>query len=248
VKITLGNAAPVEVHYHNPDSAAHAQRLEVRGGNLLVQGEHVLHQIKLDPLVNNLTEVVVPDDRKALEIIQDVNHLWDFHSLLKPGWVLVDEVDHVKGDLVRRLLHDHFGLPIPAGPVALVTNAGFDYASKQLGGAASASAVAVNMALTANATAPAAGDTSLTGEITTAGGGLIRKACTYAHTTGASTYTLTVTFTANGSDTLPVTANKMGVFDATPSGGNMPIETLVSPAITWNSSGDAGTITETVTV
>jgi hypothetical protein len=247
LKITLGNLAPVEVHHHNPDSAAHAQRLEVRGGNLLVQGEHVLHQIKLDPLVNNITEVQVPDDRKALEIVQDINHLWDFHSLVRPGWVLVDEVDHVKGDLVRRLLHDHFGLPIPAGPVALVTNAGYDYASKQLGGAASASAVAVNMALTSDSTAPAAGDTTLASEYNHASAGLNRKACTYAHTAAASTYTLTVTFTANASDVLSFTANKMGIFDAT-SGGNMPIETLVSPAITWNANGDAGTITETVTV
>lgn len=45
------------------------------------------------------------------------------------------------------------------------TNAGHDFQAKQMAGAASATAVAKWMALTANVTAPAAGDTTLTGEI-----------------------------------------------------------------------------------
>jgi hypothetical protein len=64
-------------------------------------------------------------------------------------------------------------------------------------------APAAYMALANNATAvaPAATDTALTGEITTASGGLIRKLATYAHTAasgGAGTTTLTKTWTANG--------------------------------------------------
>jgi hypothetical protein len=71
----------------------------------------------------------------------------------------------------------------------LLTNAGKDMIAAQIAGSASATAVAKWVALTANTTAPAAGDTTLTGEITTGGGGLIRKTGTYAHTGGTATYT-----------------------------------------------------------
>ena len=124
------------------------------------------------------------------------------------------------------------------------TNAGADYQAQQLGGAASATAVAKWVGLTANATAPAAGDTTLTGEITTAGGGLVRKTGTYAHTTGAASYTITTTFTANGSDALPVTIAKRGIF----SGSTLVFETLVSPTATLSASGDSLTLTDTVTL
>lgn len=127
------------------------------------------------------------------------------------------------------------------------TNAGHDFQAKQMAGAASATAVAKWMALTANVTAPAAGDTTLTGEIATASGGLIRQAAVYAHTAGTNTYTLTGTFTANGNDTLPVTIGKMGVFDAA-STGNMVFETLISPTATLSASGDVLTVTQTVTM
>lgn len=105
------------------------------------------------------------------------------------------------------------------------------------------------MALTANATAPAATDTALTAEITTASGGLIRQAATYAHTTGANTYTLTGTFTANGSDSLPVTIAKIGTFDTlTGATGVMLHETLLSTTATLSASGDQLTVTQTVTM
>lgn len=128
----------------------------------------------------------------------------------------------------------------------LKTNAGNDFQAKQMAGAASASALAVFMGLTANATAPAAGDTTLSAEIATAGGGLIRKSVTYAHTGGANTYTLTGAFTGNASDVYPVTINKFGVFDAV-TVGNLVFETAITPA-TLNQSGDAVTITQTVTM
>jgi hypothetical protein len=102
------------------------------------------------------------------------------------------------------------------------------------------------MALTANATAPAGSDTTLAGEITTAGGGLIRKLATYAHTSGAASYTLTGVFTANGSDSLPVTVAKMGGFNSL-TGGTMAFETLLNATATLTVSGDQLTTTQTVT-
>jgi hypothetical protein len=102
------------------------------------------------------------------------------------------------------------------------------------------------MALTANATAPAGADTTLTAEITTAGGGLIRKLGTYAHTAGVASYTITTVFTANGSDSLPVTVAKMGTFNSI-TGGTMAFETLLSATATLTTSGDALTVTDTVT-
>lgn len=102
------------------------------------------------------------------------------------------------------------------------------------------------MALTANATAPSATDTTLTAEIATAGGGLVRKLATYAHTAGANSYTLTTTFTANGSDSLPVTVAKIGVFNSL-TGGAMMFETLLSATATLTASGDPVTVTETIT-
>lgn len=103
------------------------------------------------------------------------------------------------------------------------------------------------MALTANATAASATDTTLTAEITTAGGGLIRKLAVVAHTTGAATYTLTGSYTANGSDTLPVTIAKMGTFNSITS-GQMLHETLLSATATLTASGDPIVVTQTVTM
>lgn len=110
-------------------------------------------------------------------------------------------------------------------------------------------AAAFFVALTANATAPSATDTALAGEITTAGGGLIKKIAAYAHTTGAASYTLTTTFTANGSDSLPVTVAKVGVFDSVvASTGQMLFETALSATATLSASGDQLTTTHTVSL
>jgi len=105
------------------------------------------------------------------------------------------------------------------------------------------------MALTANSSATVATDTTLTGEITTASGGLIRQAAAYAHTTSATTYTLTGSYTANGSDSLPVTIAKIGTFDTlTGATGILLHETLLSATATLSASGDALTVTQTVTM
>lgn len=130
----------------------------------------------------------------------------------------------------------------------MLHTAGKDFVSSALGDRSGSRAAAADyLALTANTTSPSAGDTSLTGEITTGGGGLVRAQATYAHTGGASTYTLTKAFTANGSDSLPVTIGKVGVFNAS-SSGTMPWSTLLSSTATLSASGDSITITETVTV
>lgn len=129
----------------------------------------------------------------------------------------------------------------------MLTTAGKDWAASALfDSSGSRAAAATYLAVTANSTSPSAGDTTLTGEITTSGGGLVRGVGTYAHTGGASTATLTRTFTANGSDSLPVTLAKAGVFNAS-SGGSMPFESLLSPTATVSASGDSVTLTVTIT-
>lgn len=130
----------------------------------------------------------------------------------------------------------------------MLTNAGKDTIASALGDSSgSRAAAATYLALTANSTAASATDTTLTSEITTAGGGLVRAAATYAHTTSTSTYTLSKTFTTNGSDSLPVTVAKAGVFNAS-SAGSMVWETLLSTTATLSASGDALTLTFTITL
>lgn len=126
------------------------------------------------------------------------------------------------------------------------TTVGIDFIAAQLSGAGG-TATAAYIALTANSGSPAAGDTTLTGEIATGGGGLIRAVATYAHTASTSTYTLTKIFTANGSDSLPVTVAKIGVFTAS-SSGTMVLETLLTATATLTASGDSTTVTDTVTI
>lgn len=102
------------------------------------------------------------------------------------------------------------------------------------------------MALTTNATAPSATDTSLAEELS--GSGWTRAQCTYAHTTGASTYTLTKTFTS--SDGTARTINKMAIFNALSNAGT-PAQMIFESAITSPPtlvSGDTITVTETVTI
>lgn len=105
--------------------------------------------------------------------------------------------------------------------------------------------------LSANAS-PSSSDTALTSEIVTSGGGLIRKICPYAHTASATTWTLTPVFTANGSDSLPVTVASIGVFQDVPStpttaAGQPIFTTALSATATLAASGDQLTTTETIT-
>lgn len=126
----------------------------------------------------------------------------------------------------------------------LRTNAGIDFQAQVMGATSGTGigtgtfAPANYIGLTANSTAPAATDTTLTGEVTT--GSLARAQATYAHTTAAASYTLTKTFTSDQS----ITIAKIGVFNAA-TAGTMVFETLLSATATLV-SGDQLTITETV--
>lgn len=128
----------------------------------------------------------------------------------------------------------------------LLTNAGRDALHAQHMSTSAQPASFNYGALTANVTAPSTGSTTLPGEITTASGGLVRKQMTYAHTGGTNTSTLTATWTANGSDSLPVTVHKLGVLNAT-SAGTLGYETVLSADATLTASGDNVTVTDTVT-
>lgn len=117
-------------------------------------------------------------------------------------------------------------------------NTGADWQAAQMGGTPGTAAKYIG--LTANAGAPAAGDTALTGEI--GSGTLIRASATYAHTTSATSYTLTKTFTSDQT----VLIHKIGVFDAVTT-GTLVFETALSADASLV-SGDTLAITETVNI
>jgi hypothetical protein len=100
---------------------------------------------------------------------------------------------------------------------------------------------AMFLAVTSDATAPTAADTTLASEATT--NGFARALATWAHTAAATTYTLTVLFTATGS----LTVNTEAVFGAAnpTAGGVMPFKSAepTPPALI---SGD--TLSQVVTV
>lgn len=97
------------------------------------------------------------------------------------------------------------------------------------------------IALTTNATAPSAGSTTLTGEITS--GGLSRAAGTYSHTGGTTNYKITHTFTATDAHT---NVQKAGLFNAA-STGTLVFETLLSSSVTL-ADNDTLTIEWTVNI
>lgn len=100
---------------------------------------------------------------------------------------------------------------------------------------------AMFLAVTSDAVAPSASDTTLASEATT--NGFARALATWAHTAAATTYTLQVVFTASGT----LTVNKEAVFGAanTTAGGVMPFESA-EPSPPTLVSGD--TLTQTVTI
>lgn len=135
----------------------------------------------------------------------------------------------------------------------LRTNAGIDLQARVMFDTASngtgSYAAANYIALTENNAAPAAGDTTLTGELNNAGGGLNRAQATYAHTNGTNIVTLTKTFTKNVSDGGAAdtrTVAKAGNFNAS-TVGTLAFETLVTPTAPMV-SGDLVAITWTKTL
>lgn len=100
------------------------------------------------------------------------------------------------------------------------------------------------MALTENASAAAAGNTTLTGEITT--GGCSRALCTYAHTNDTATFTLQKAFSVTA--TFPA-IHRMGLFTASTltAAGIMVFESVLN-ADANVVNGDTLTVTDTVTL
>jgi hypothetical protein len=98
------------------------------------------------------------------------------------------------------------------------------------------------MAVTTDSAAPGATDTTLASELS--GSGWTRAVATYAHTTAASSYTLTKTFTS--ADGTSRTLNKMAILNSS-TGGTMVFESAI-PFPPTLVSGDTITITETVNI
>lgn len=107
------------------------------------------------------------------------------------------------------------------------------------------------MAITTDTASPGATDTTLPSEITAAGSGCIRKLATYAHTTGVASYSLAATYTYTSTDqTFGSRAiAKIGVFNTvTPATGRIQFETLLAQTATLTATGDALTITDSVSL
>lgn len=101
-------------------------------------------------------------------------------------------------------------------------------------------------------------DGSTVSELWASGGGLNRAIAAFTHTAGASSYTLTKTFTSNSSDNggSAATVHRIGVFQAnvtaaptTSTGILMLFETnLTNDAVLVPTAGDQLTITESVSI
>lgn len=128
----------------------------------------------------------------------------------------------------------------------LMTNAGQDAFFAQHINTGAQPAAFTYGALSADTTTESTASTTLTSEITTAGGGLLRKQMTYAHTTATNTGTLTATWTANGSDALPVTIARIGILNAA-SAGTLGYDKKFTTTAVLSASGDALTVTFTLT-
>ena len=140
-------------------------------------------------------------------------------------------------------------LVLMATQLALRTNAGVDFQARVMGDTSATgtgayrSATYIGLATSSGVT-PAAGDTTMSGEVTA--GTLTRAQAVYAHTNGTNTYTLTKTFTSDSS----VTVYRIGVFNATStadSNNTLVFHTTLNATATLV-SGDQLQITETVTL
>lgn len=209
-------------------------------------------------------EANVADNATREDVI--LNHVyatravWGQHSRQAPMWVASDDqevAEAIAAELGCALLPADLGALAAEqrehwdrisstiqGPQALMVNGGRDATLDAIFSTAGYTYVG----LTANSSSPSASDTSLTGQITTASGGLVAKTFTYAHTSGTATATLTGTFTTNSNDSLPVTLAKIGLRNASGTGGTFHSSTLLSSTATLSSIGDAVTITWTFTL
>lgn len=123
----------------------------------------------------------------------------------------------------------------------LMTNAGLNWLADIMSNTStpSVNAQCNYIAVTNTGITPGASDTALSGEISS--NGLSRAQATYAHTSNATTYTLTKVFTASGTQA----AQAAGVFTAASSGTMCFEDTFTSASLL---SGDTLTIVWTVTI
>jgi hypothetical protein len=119
----------------------------------------------------------------------------------------------------------------------LRTNAGSDAQSSQMGNTAAQAASCNYIAVTNDATAAGATDTTLASEITT--NGLGRAQGVYAHTAGTSSFTVQKVFTATGTQA----SQKTGLFNAS-SAGTLCFENTYTQVTVNN--GDTLTVTWTI--
>jgi hypothetical protein len=120
----------------------------------------------------------------------------------------------------------------------LLTNAGRDDLAAAFNG------VAFNakyMGITTDTGAPSATDTTLTSEQSS--NGLSRVLCSYAHSGGAATLTMTANWSVTGT---VANLHKIGIFDAVSSGTLVFVSDLNSNASVV--SGDTLQVTDTITL
>ena len=192
-----------------------------------------------DRVLSNLAGALDDEHRNHAVALAELDQILNVHSGgQKPDWV--DSED----EGLAKAIAAYYGCEL-GQPRAVLTLQGRDDVHAQ-NLSASQPAPYIYGALSANTSTPANTDLSLTGEITTSGGGLIRAVMTFAHTSGTNTSTLTKTWTANSNDALAVTISKWAAFNAGVS-GNMGYEDLLGTAVPLNSPGDNATITFTLT-
>lgn len=186
------------------------------------------------------------DDRQFAIAVHHAELVFADHSAgVAPMWVSVPDNLDLQAALAR-----HFGCA-EGEPTNVLTEAGRDRLHEQHLKSSGQPVGHEYGALSASEATPAASDTTLAGEITTASGGLIRKKMTFAHTAGTNTSTLIETWTANGSDSLPVTIRLWANFNLAKqsegSGKGMGEEDKLTTSATLSTSGDSITVTFTFT-
>jgi hypothetical protein len=146
---------------------------------------------------------------------------------------------HVGRNVVEaRIIHADGSVTELGKSYNLLTNGGRDDL------AAAFNAVSFNaryMGITTNTAAPAATDTTLVSEQTT--NGLSRVLCTYAHSAGTATLTMTANWNVTGT---VANLHKIGIFDAVSGGTLVFVSDLNSNASVV--SGDTLQVVDTITL
>lgn len=216
-------------------------RVEIPDGALDEDKVNLSLSTDNDRMLVAVARGVAKGHRRYTLAVYEAEQIMAVHSAgAKPTWVSSSDPELAKA------LAAHFDCPL-GEPVAVLTNAGRDAMHEQHLKKTSQPAAFVYGALSPSVAAPAAGDTTLAEEITTAEGGLLRAEMAYAHTAGTNTTTLTATWTANNKDTLPVTVKRWANFNKVTAGGTIGESDTLSASATLSAIGDSITVTFTLT-